>query len=76
MAQISLYLPEDRMEKLRKRAEGQNLSISAYVSKIIDDDENNTWPDWFFDLAGSVDDETFVRPEQPSFDLDIPRMPL
>jgi len=47
------------------------------VSKIIEEDEQSSWPNWFFELAGSAaDDESFLRPEQPSFDLDIPRLPL
>jgi len=37
-------------------------------------DGDDSWPEEFFEVIGSIDDETFVRPEQLPWSLDAKRM--
>ena len=72
MAQVSLYVDDERLEELRKEAAARGVSISKYVGQIIDERLGATkWPQGFFDLYGSISDETFVEPEDVSI-LDEP----
>lgn len=67
MARLSLYLENEKMDALRKKAALANTSLSKYVVKLIDDDATGGWPDGYWDLFGSIEDETFCEPKELSF---------
>lgn len=72
MAQISLYVDDEKLDELRKEAAAQGISISKYVGQIIDDHYYaSKWPPGFFSLYGSVTDETFVEPDDDSIDASL-----
>ena len=73
MAQLSLYLDDDTMERLRRRAEERHTSLSKYVSDLVRRDLGSGWPPGFLDLYGSIDDDAFVEPDEIPFELDAPR---
>ncbi len=78
MPQLSLYLDEDSMEKVREEADRKDTTLSKYVSEVLHEYEDKThlWPEGFFDLYGACDDETFVEPPDIPFELDAPRLTL
>ena len=59
MAQVSLYLDKDTFGKIETAARLNGISISKYVSTIIQAHFNREWPSDYADLFGSVSDETF-----------------
>ena len=70
MAQLSLYLEEETMDMLKKKAVLANVSLSKYVAELIRNDAASGWPTGYGDLYGSIDDETFRKPAELSFELD------
>ena len=67
MPQLSLYLTDENFELLQARAAQAGLSMSKYANKLIEQDaENAGWPADFWELYGSIDDETFVAPSDPA----------
>ncbi|MDR0887771.1 MAG: ribbon-helix-helix domain-containing protein [Candidatus Methanoplasma sp.] len=70
---MSVYIDDETLEKLEARSEQEGISVSKIVVKALKERFSNTWPDNFRDLFGSIDDDTFVRPEQPPLDDDAPR---
>ena len=70
MAQLSLYLEDETMGALRKKAALANMSLSKYVADLIRGDVANGWPTGYWDLFGSIADETFCEPAELSFEVD------
>lgn len=69
MPQLSLYLDEPTMESLRRDAAQAGTSLSKYVVGVLHEHaEAPRWPDGFFELYGSCDDEAFVEPPDSPFD--------
>ena len=67
MPQLSLYITDENLETLRKRAAEEGLSLSKYTNDLIRRDaEGGGWPEGFWDLYGSIDDPLFIAPEDPA----------
>ncbi len=73
MPQISLYIDESTLKKIESAALRQHVSISKWVTEQIRARVEPIYPPHFEELFGSISDETFMRPEEPSFDLDTSR---
>lgn len=79
MPQLSLYLDDETMEKLRADAKRENLSLSKHVAKLIRESgsgDGNGWSERFWETYGSLAETDFHRPEQPDWSLDAPRKSL
>jgi hypothetical protein len=76
MPQVSLYLEENTLGFARRKAQENGLSLSKYVATVLAEKSASMWPEDYFSLFGALQDDTFVRPEQPSFDDDAPRRQL
>jgi len=74
MAQLSLYLDKQTMVRLEKAAKNEKLSLSKWVRSRIVGGLTEDWPADYFKLFGSVEDNSLVRPQQPSFDKDAKRV--
>ncbi len=76
MPQVSLYIDKETLGKIEKLARKSKTSISKWVGnnlkKIIEDD----YPEDFFTLFGSIQDETFTRPNELSFEKDTKRIQI
>ena len=76
MPQVSLYIDKITLEKIEKLARKNKTSISKWVGnnlkKIIQDD----YPEDFFTLFGSLQDNTFKEPEELSFEKDTRRIKI
>lgn len=73
MPQLSLYIDDDTLKKIKKEAKKSNLSISQWVRRRINDSFEKNWPNNYFDLFGSIHDESFVKPSEMDFKNDNKR---
>jgi hypothetical protein len=73
MPQISLYLDENILQKIERRAKQDNTSVSDWVGKQIEKSVINEYPSGFFDLFGALKDISLERPPQGSFEEDCSR---
>lgn len=68
MPQLSLYLTDDQYAKLKNEAQVEKVSLSKWVTTRLLDTVEPRYPDGWANLFGSVNDDTFIRPEQPQPD--------
>ncbi len=73
MAQLSLYIDENTLKKIGIAAKIENISISKFVTKKINDALRSSWPDKYDSLFGSMTDETFDFVKPLNNKNDIPR---
>lgn len=67
MPQLSLYLTDENLIALRKRADEEGVSLSKHVSNLIEQDVmDHGWPKGFWDLYGAIQDDSFMVPDDPS----------
>ena len=59
MPQISLYIDKETLNKIEKAANRENISISKWVGKNIKKVIKDDYPEGYFDLFGSISDESF-----------------
>jgi hypothetical protein len=76
MPQISLYIDEDTLKKVERRAKQDSLSVSKWVGKSIKKSISDEYPEGFLDHFGSLKDIPFERPPQGKFENDAPREPF
>lgn len=71
MPQLSLYLDDDTMDAMREHATAEHLSLSKYASRCIaSGNSSSAWPSDFWNLYGSIKDDTFERPVELDPELD------
>ncbi len=73
MPQISLYIDEQTLKKIKNAASRQHVSISKWVAEQIRARVEPVYPANFETLFGSITDESFTRPEDISFQKDSKR---
>jgi metal-responsive CopG/Arc/MetJ family transcriptional regulator len=73
MPQVSLYIDRDLYKEVESIAKRKEMSLSGFVSDVLKEYLNDEWPEEFTKLIGSVDDETFVEPEDLPWTLDAER---
>ena len=76
MPQISLYIDDETLKKVGRAAKLENKSISKWVSSRIKTSLSNSWPQDWFTLFGSLNDETFKEPDELNFSEDSKREKL
>lgn len=76
MPQLSLYLDDATMTKLRNDAANEGVSLSRRAAELIRGDGTTRWPTGFMDLYGSVVDESLTEPPELDWSLDGPRPAL
>jgi len=59
MPQISLYIDKDTLSKIEKAAAKERISISKWVGKNIKKLLKEDYPPGYFELFGSITDESF-----------------
>jgi len=64
MPQLHCYVPEDLAKQLQEKANQAHLSLSKYLAMLVKKDIDKQWPDAYFDLYGSWEDEAIQRPDQ------------
>ena len=73
MPQLSLYINDASMERLRRSALEQGVSLSRCAAVAIDALCSSGWPEGFFELSGALADGSFVAPAELDYALDAPR---
>ena len=73
MSQLSIYIDSETHKKLEKAAKAKKVSVSKYIREALHKSFTDEWPADFFNLCGSISDDSFVRPEQGSFNDDSHR---
>ena len=72
MPQISLYIDKETLTKIEKAAAKERISISKWVGKNIKKVIKEDYPRGYFDLFGSITDESFEI-KKVSFEQDSKR---
>jgi len=72
MPQISLYIDKETLAKIEKAAAKERISISKWVGKNIKKVIKEDYPRGYFDLFGSITDESFEI-KKVSFEQDSKR---
>lgn len=73
MPQLSLYLDEETMTRLRDDSTKAQRSLSKYVGDLIRRDEAQAaWPEGYWSIYGALTDETFQLPCELDSALDGP----
>ena len=62
MSQITLYVDEDTMNRVRTAAQEAGVSLSRWVTTIIREKLSDEWPDSIGELGGAWKD--FPAPEE------------
>ncbi|MCK5520102.1 toxin-antitoxin system, antitoxin component [bacterium] len=76
MPQISLYVDKDTLTKIETLSKMQHSSISKWVRDQIQNAVHETYPDNFFNLFGSVSNNSVKRPDPLPISLDAVREEL
>lgn len=70
MAQLSLYMNDEEMSRLRSEAAREGMSISGLARALLCGHRSSAWPDSFWAAYGAISDSSFERPTQPDASLD------
>ena len=73
MSQLSVYLDDKTIAKVKESAETGNISASRLIKNALDKYMGAQWPEGFETLFGSITDETFQRQSDVSFSSDAKR---
>lgn len=76
MGQLSIYIDDETLKKVEEAAKDQNISVSKWITGRIKSSFKTNWDDNFFNLFGSIKDDSFKIPEELSFDHDSKRESL
>jgi len=68
MTQIQCEIPDELAQKFQKKAQQAHLSVSKYLSLLIEKDMENQWPEGYFELFGSWNGEPLERPNQSDYE--------
>jgi hypothetical protein len=65
MTHVQLDIPASMVRKLRKKAAARGLSLSRYVTELVQREVAEAWPDRFFDeVVGGWKGKPLERPPQ------------
>ncbi len=56
MAQVTLYMDEDTMARMRAAAAAAGLSMSAWLAQLVRERTRTAWPPEVLALAGAWED--------------------
>lgn len=76
MGQVTLYLDDDTMARLRAAAEAAGVSMSAWLAQLVRDRTRTTWPPEVAALAGAWRDVPTAEQLRVGQVADVPREPL
>ncbi|EKR55187.1 hypothetical protein [Leptospira interrogans] len=68
-----LYLDKETLKKIEAAAKKEKISISQWVRVKIQSSLENIWPENYFQLFGSIQDQSFSEPKKLKFKADLKR---
>lgn len=76
MAQVTLYLDEDTMARMRAAAAASGVSMSAWLAKLVQERTRTAWPPEVHALAGAWGDLPTAETLRAAAPPDSTREPL
>lgn len=76
MPQISLYIDRPTLKKVENAAKKQHISISRWVADQLRGRLDPVYPEGYENLFGSVNDHSFMEPEEIPLGVDNKREAL
>jgi hypothetical protein len=76
MAQVTLYMDDDTLTRVRAAADAAGLSLSAWVAQVVRDRTRTEWPRDVADLAGAWRDLSTAEQLRATSPADLPREDL
>ena len=76
MPQLSIYIDKKTLHKLEVAAKIENISISKFAVKKLNETLNKNWPVNYDKLFGSIKDDTFIVENHKNFQNDSIREKL
>jgi hypothetical protein len=76
MPHLNIYVDEETRKKFRAAARRNKSSLSKWVRKTLTRALDNSWPEGYFDVLGSLKGSDLRRPPQGRFEDDARRRPL
>ena len=69
MPQLHLYVPEVLAQKIRQRAQASNMTVSRYLSELVQREVGSGWPEGYFEnVIGGWQGPPLKRPPQGEFE--------
>ena len=76
MPQVSLYIDPKLYMELKSKAKEKGTSLSSFVSEALKEKLDDSWPEGYFDLLGSLKDDPLEIPGELPWESDVRRKPL
>lgn len=76
MAQLTVYLDSEVLNRIEAAAVKSNLSVSKWVREKLENALKNEWPASYFSLFGAIKDFDLQEAEEIDFEQDIKREKL
>jgi hypothetical protein len=76
MANITIYLPADVEQQVRKAAKASKLSVSKWVAECVTKSVATSWSPEFLALAGAFPDFPEAEELRKGYGKDVPRESL
>jgi hypothetical protein len=73
MAQVTIYIPNDLESQIKEKASSLNLSISKFISTLLEQKVQNEWSSSSRKLAGAWDDFPSLQETRANQGQDAPR---
>jgi hypothetical protein len=65
MTRLQIELPDEVAIEVKRRAEDRGLSVTSFVTGLVEREIGKGWPKWFFDeVVGGWQGEPPERPAQ------------
>jgi len=75
MPQVSLYIDRVLYKEVESIAKNKGASMSSFVSGVLREYIDDSWPEGYFDLFGSMSGDPIEEPEDLPASLDSKREP-
>lgn len=78
MSQVTIYLPNELEQKIKRAAKTSSLSLSKWITQIIEEKISGEWSQDIIELAGAWGDDDFPTLEEirASYTTDVEREEL
>ena len=76
MAHLTIYLPDEVEQQVRKAAKESKLSVSKWVAERVGKSVETSWPSEFLALAGAFPDFPELEDLRAGYGQDTPRESL
>ena len=73
MGQLTIYLDDETLEKVKRGAEIEGDSVSSWIRRRLEKEIEGDWPPNYFELFGKLEGTDLKRPRQPAPENDVER---